>query len=81
VCTLKSDTNRVSVDAFNACFVHCCTGSEESQKPATIPLIPPPKQPTLPLYPAGQGAQGSAAKPKSKKVCIIPHDIDCKHSV
>jgi len=61
--------------------VHHCPGAEASQKPANIPLIPPPKQPTLPLCPAGQGAQASAAKPKSKKVCMMLLGIECKHSL
>jgi len=44
------------------------------QQPGNIPLLPPPKQPTLASCPGGPPAQASQAagvKPKSKKVCVL----------
>ena len=78
---LKAGINTFKAVEFNIHFVRGCAGSEASQKPANIPLIPPPKQPTLPLHPAGQGTQASAAKPKSKKVCMIPCCVKCGQSI
>jgi len=54
------------------CF--CTSGADSSQavhqQSANVPLLPPPKQPTLASL-AGQGSQAAAAKPKSKKVCVL----------
>jgi len=48
------------------------TGTGQQQL-ASIPLIPPLKQPTsVPSHPS-QAAAAAAAKPKSKKVCSPMH--------
>jgi len=63
---------------FNVDVVYHCTGAEPTeigkQQPANIPLIPPPKQATIPASLTGvpgQTSQAAAAKPKSKKVCMM----------
>jgi len=80
----SQDSEPEKAQASNTCMkndvdVVCdCTGAEATeigqQQPANIPLIPPPKQPTIPASLTGvpgQTSQAAAAKPKSKKVCMI----------